>query len=190
MVENEFKIMLSVEQYQRLRSAFEWDRVITQTNHYYDTEDLSLSPRHITCRVRKIAEECFLQMKLPNGAAYSRIELEKRLGTEVPEELSEELLNELAGEYVGERLPAVKRLGALTTERCVKEFEGAELDLDRSSYFAVTDYELEIEFTDENAARELLLMVKRTAGITESAEVCTGKVHRFLQEYRKAKPQN
>lgn len=185
MVENEFKLMLTEQQYRKIRSLYQWDKVVVQTNHYYDTDDLALSPRHITCRVRELSGECLLQMKLPNGLAYSRIELERRIGATVPNTLSTEMLCSLAGEYLDEALPDVNRLGSLTTERCVKRFDGAELDLDKSTYFSVTDFELEIEFTDESAARALLSEIKSAAGITEAAEVCSGKVHRFLQEYKK-----
>lgn len=184
MVENEFKIMLTKEQYERLCGAYCWDRTVTQHNNYYDTPELMLSRGHITCRVRTLPEGAFLQMKLPNGPAYSRIELEKKLEG-VPEELSASEINALAGEYLSEPLPDVVRIGVLTTERRVKGFVGAEIDLDRSSYFGVTDYELEIEFTDEGRASELLAKVRETAEITTPAEVCTGKIHRFLQEYRK-----
>lgn len=33
MIENEFKIMLSEAQYMLLRDFYEWDDVISQTNH-------------------------------------------------------------------------------------------------------------------------------------------------------------
>lgn len=183
MIENEYKVMLTREQYEKLCLLCDWDRIIEQTNYYYDTEDLSLSDRHITCRVRKTDNECFLQVKLPNGADYSRIELEKKLGDEVPRDLSAELLNALAGEY--EQLPDVRLLGALKTTRRVKRFEGAEIDLDQSSYFGKTDFELEIEFTDEAAARTLLEQCREAAALDNSGNVCAGKIRRFLMEYQK-----
>ena len=190
MIENEVKLMLTAQQYRLIRSKYPWDKVIAQTNHYYDTDNLSLTPCHITCRVRELSGENLLQIKLPNGAAYSRIELEKRIGASVPEQLPAELLNSLAGEYLDNPLPDVKRLGSLTTERCIKHFDGAEIDLDKSTYFAVTDFELEIEFTDETVARKLLKEIKEAAGITESAEVCSGKVHRFLSLYKQKSMRN
>lgn len=183
MVENEFKVMLNREQYETLRSFYDWDKVIEQTNYYYDTAELTLSDRHVTCRVRKIGGDCFLQIKLPNGRDYSRIELEKKLGAEVPEELSADLLNALAGER--SELPDVRLLGALSTTRGVKRFEGAEIDLDKSEYFGKTDYELEIEFTDEATARALMAQCTETAGLTKSGDVCAGKIRRFLEEYGK-----
>lgn len=185
MIENEFKVILTREQYETLLAFYDWDRVIEQTNYYYDTPELTLSDRHITCRVRKIGEDCFLQIKLPNGRDYSRIELEKKLGAEVPGELSAELLNDLAGERAEPPLPDVRLLGALSTTRGVKRFEGAEIDLDKSEYFGKTDYELEIEFTDEAAARAVLAQCTEAARLTKSGDVCAGKIRRFLEEYEK-----
>lgn len=183
MIENEFKKMLTREQYERICSHFEWDKLINQVNYYYDTPTLELSDRHVTCRARKIGEDVFLQMKLPNGTkGYSRIELEQKLEGGVPQKLPKELLESLAGEYL-EDLPDAQLLGELSTERRVKRFEGAELDLDKSSYFSKTDYELEVEFTDEDAARDLLKRLSELAELPQSADICAGKIRRFLAEY-------
>lgn len=184
MIENEFKIMLTPAQYERLCAAFEWDRVITQTNHYYDTPALDFSQRHMTCRVRTTGEGAALQIKFPyGGEGFSRVELEQKL-PDVPQQLSSELLSGLVRDYMG-ALPDAVRLGELTTQRRVKRFEGVELDLDRSDYFSRTDYELELEFTDEAAARGLLRQLRELADLPESGDVCPGKVRRFLEEYRK-----
>lgn len=181
MVENEFKLLLTEQQYNVIKAMFAWDRMVKQTNFYFDTAELSLNRAHITCRVRRIDEEHFLQMKLPNGAAFSRIELEKPLGRELPQSLSASELNELSGRS---DMPDVKLIGELFTRRFVKDFGGAEVDLDKSSYFGKTDHELEIEFTDEAAARAVLGVICEKAGIVPSGDVCLGKVHRFLAEYR------
>ena len=183
MVENEFKLMLTEAQYSRILAEYEWDGRVEQTNFYYDSDTLELSQRHITCRVRKIESEHFLQMKLPNGADFSRIEVEAALGS-LPERISSEEMKTLSG-VVG--LPEVGRLGSLKTTRMVKHFDGAEIDLDASEYFGKTDYELEIEFTDEQRARELLSNIRSLAGITGQGEVCRGKIRRFLDEYLRTK---
>ena len=180
MIENEFKIMLTSEQYEKLLSLYDFNKTIVQTNHYYDTDDLRLSDMHITCRVREINGAYFLQMKFPAAQAYSRVELEKPLNA-LPETLSaKEMPN-------GDDLPDVKRLGALTTTRSVKRFDGAEIDLDKSEYFGKTDFELEIEFTDETAARRLLAEITEKLNIKPNSEVCTGKIRRFLEEYGRQK---
>ncbi len=181
MIESEFKVLLTQEQYSHIRTLYEWDSEVTQTNFYYDTDGLELTERHITCRVRRIGEEHFFQMKLPTGVDYSRVELEQALGGELPEALSGGMLNALSGR---DDMPDVRLLGGLTTIRSVKKLAGAEIDLDKSEYFGRTDYELEIEFTDEAAAREILKELASEAGLPPSGEVCLGKIHRFLREYK------
>lgn len=180
MIENEFKIMLTNEQYERLFNEFSWDETVLQTNHYFDTDGLSLSPRRITVRVREIDGEFFLQMKLPTGKEFSRVEVEQKLD-ELPENITGETLSKLSGES---ELPDVKRIGRLFTKRLVKRFDGAELDLDMSEYFTKRDYEAEIEFTDETEARALLAKIRGIIGESGTNEVCKGKIHRFLDEYR------
>lgn len=185
MIENEFKIMLSLEQYEKLIPLYEWDEVIDQTNHYYDNESLLLSELHITCRVREIEGKYFLQMKFPGAAEYSRLEFEKPLNS-LPDEIDadEPFRPHPHGHPM---LPIVKRLGSLKTTRNVHRFEGGEIDLDKSEYFGKTDYELEIEFTDEQAARSILAEITEKLGIQPSSEVCTGKIRRFLEEYKNAR---
>lgn len=183
MIENEFKIMLTSEQYEKLLSLYDWDKTVVQTNHYYDTDDLRLSDLHITCRVREIDGAYFLQMKFPAARTYSRVELEKPLN-KLPETIPADDLIKPDGSGA---LPDVKRLGALTTTRSVKRFDGAEIDLDKSEYFGKTDFELEIEFTDETAARGLLNEITEKLNIQPSSEVCTGKIRRFLEEYGRQK---
>lgn len=183
MIENEFKLMLTFEQYNKLLSLYDWDKTIFQTNHYYDTDELQLSKMHITCRVRETKNGCFLQMKFPAAREFSRVELEKPLDS-LPETLSS---GELLCPEGFDKLPDVKRLGALSTTRSVKQFDGAELDLDRSEYLDKTDFELEIEFTDEAAARSLLGEIAEKLNIQPGSDVCTGKVRRFLEEYNRQK---
>lgn len=181
MIENEFKLMLTEKQYDDILSMFKWDNEITQTNYYYDTQELELSEQHITCRVREINGEYYLQMKLPADKLYSRVELEKQLSS-LPQMLSGKELDSLCGRS---GLSDVKMLGGLTTVRSVKKYNGAEIDLDRSTYFSKTDYELEIEFTDEHTARNLLTQIVEQLGLELDGDVCIGKARRFLTEYIK-----
>ena len=184
MIENEFKLMLTKEQYEKIFSAFScdgtWDKEILQTNHYFDTDDLELSACRITVRVREIDGEYFLQMKLPTDREFSRIEIEQKLPG-LPENIWGPALSAFSGV---DGLPSVKRLGKLFTKRSVKLFNGAELDLDMSEYFDKRDYEVEIEFTDEEKARELLEKIRGIIGESSGQVVCKGKIHRFLDEFR------
>lgn len=185
MIENEFKIMLNQGQYEKILEMFGWDEVIIQVNHYYDTDDLALSSLHITCRVREIGGRYFLQMKFPGAADYSRVELEKPLDALPSTIASDELLQ--PHPHGHEVLPDVKRLGSLKTTRNVHRFEGGEIDLDKSEYFGKTDYEIEVEFTDENSARKVLSDIAEKLGIEPNSEVCAGKIRRFLEEYKNAR---
>ena len=182
MIENEFKIMLTEQQYIEIRALFDWDREAEQVNSYYDSPDLQLSDRHITCRVRSVSGKYLLQMKLPagelNNGAVSRIEVEQELD-HLPQKLSGSELTALSG---ADDLPEVQLLGTLITLRSVKHFPGAEIDLDKSWYFGKTDYELEIEYTDEAAAKSLLAEITTRVELDRSVPV-TGKIRRFLAEY-------
>lgn len=183
MIENEFKIMLDFGRYEKLLGMYEWNEVIEQTNHYYDSDNMLLSHLHITCRVREIAGKYFLQMKFPGAAEYSRVEMEKPLDT-LPEEIDADKV--LRPHPHGHpMLPKVKRLGALKTTRNVYRFGGGEIDLDKSEYFGKTDYELEIEFTDEKSAGRKLEEIKTKLDIEPNSVVCAGKIRRFLEEYSK-----
>lgn len=182
MIENEFKIMLTKEQYNNIHSLFEWDDEFSQTNTYYDTPDLQMSDRHITVRVREIAGDFFLQMKLPaettNNGAVSRIELESHMDN-IPQSISGELLSETS--KISD-LPDVSLLGELSTIRSKKLYPSVEIDLDKSTYFGKTDYELEVEYTDEAAASEIVSRIRSQAGLNMFAP-SRGKIRRFLAEY-------
>lgn len=183
MIENEFKIMLTEAQYDAIHALYEWDGEAEQVNWYYDAPDGELSRRHITCRVRTVGDKAYLQLKLPahenaNGAV-SRVELEQELSG-VPDSIPGKELERISGQP----MPDVELLGSLSTLRSVKRFEGAEIDLDRSSYFGKTDHELEVEYTDEEAAQRVLTGIKRHVSIDSGAPVA-GKIRRFLAEYDK-----
>ncbi len=183
MIENEFKIMLSEAQYNAIHELYEWDTETEQVNSYYDTADFICGKRHITVRVRSVSGKFLLQMKLPaeqvGNGAVSRIELERQLDG-IPETISGDRLKALGGA----ELPDVSLLGTLTTFRSVKLLQGVEIDLDRSSYFGKTDHELEIEYTDQHAAEELLSEIASKIRLdTETPAI--GKIRRFLSEYKK-----
>ncbi|MDE6732201.1 MAG: CYTH domain-containing protein [Oscillospiraceae bacterium] len=182
MIENEFKIMLTEAQYEKLLSSRDFSTV-TQVNYYYDTGDLEMSARHVTVRVRELGGNFYLQMKLPTEKALSRVELERELEA-LPETISGEMLNSLAqGDF-----PDVKMLGSLKTTRSVWKFDGGEIDLDKSEYFGKVDFEVEIEFTNEQNARKVLGEITELLEIKPSAEVCAGKIRRFLVEYKNQNP--
>lgn len=179
-IENEFKIMLTKAEYERILAMYEFDRIV-QINHYFDTDELEMSAKHTTVRVRELGGKYFLQVKLPTEVRYSRVEFCEELG-EIPETVSAERLKSLTGAD----FPEVRRLGTLKTTRNIYKFDGGEIDLDCSEYFDVIDYELEIEFSDEVKARAVLDEIRARIGIQPSAEVCSGKLHRFLARFKES----
>lgn len=181
MVENEFKVMLNNSQYDKLLNLYKFSAFV-QVNHYYDTEALSMSEKSVTIRVRDLEGKHYLQVKLPTGKSFSRVELSKEI-PDVPKVIASDELNALSDGYFI-NFPNVNLLGMLKTTRNVYTFEGGEIDLDKSEYFGKVDYEAEIEFTDESAARKVLQDIKKALDITPRSDVCTGKIHRFLNEYR------
>lgn len=181
MIENEFKVMLDPEQYEKLLAMYEWNKVIVQTNHYYDTDNFDLEKLHITCRVREIDGKYSWQMKFPTYKALSRMEFEQPLDS-LPEEIDADKATR-PHPHRHDMLPVVKRIGSLKTIRNVYCFKGGEIDLDKSEYFGKVDYELEIEFTDEEAARAVLNEITEKLGLTPNTEERVGKVRRFLDEY-------
>ena len=64
MLETEFKAMLTEEQFNALRSMFEWDHVIEQTNSYYADSSMLLKQHGITLRVRTIDGLSKIQVKV------------------------------------------------------------------------------------------------------------------------------
>lgn len=186
MIENEFKIMLTKAQYEAIHGMFAWDRELEQVNSYYDDAAQTCSGRHITVRVRSVSGRFLLQVKLPaqetQNGAVSRVELEKEL-TGIPQTISGSELEQLSG---AAGIPDVAYLGTLSTFRSVKHFPGAEIDLDRSEYFGKTDYELEVEYTDEAAAEKLISDIAEVVDIDRETPV-TGKITRFLAEYAKTR---
>ena len=191
MIENEFKIMLSKEQYDAIHTLYSWDSEVEQVNWYYDSESGELSGRHITCRVRTLGGRFYLQVKLPahenSSGAVSRIELEREL-TSIPEFISGQELSEFSG---AAGLPDVKLLGSLSTYRSVKRFNGAEIGTqlaDVSVDGALCTVVLSEEFaacdTDEASAQAVIFEIEQQVTLDRKAPV-TGKIRRFLAEYQK-----
>lgn len=178
-IENEFKIMLDKAEYEKILAMYKFTSIV-QTNHYYDTDALEMSERHTTVRVRELDGKFFLQVKFPTEIQFSRVEFCEEL-EEIPESVSSERLKSLTGAD----FPDVRRLGALKTTRNIHKFDGGEIDLDRSEYFGVIDYELEIEFSDERKARAVLDEIR--ASVPARGEVCSGKFHRFIDEFKRKK---
>ncbi|WP_159882675.1 CYTH domain-containing protein [Paenibacillus puerhi] len=188
-LEREIKRLLTKEDYARLLSHPELlpfpVRHQLQINYYYETDDQGLHEHGITVRVRQKEAALTLEVKYPaRGAGESA-------GYRIKQELSRPvdalpLRFELEREFpeLGIRGEAHLTLPLITERSSFRISGGTRVELDRSSYLGITDYELEIEF-EEGEAEEAFRMYKRLLPDSEAGDSTSdGKNTRFFRQYR------
>ncbi len=137
MIEREIKLMLTEEEYTTLaKSVCRHTSANIQTNYYFDTDDLSMNKKGITCRIRYKNGIYKATVKKHNadGAECS-------IETDICEksEFDPTVFNALGLRFQGE----------LVTER-LKLYDNAfcKAVLDKNTYLGKTDFELEIEYCE------------------------------------------
>lgn len=154
MIEREIKVMLTRLEFITILKKMCVSFVPSvQTNYYFDTEDLSMNKKGITCRIRYKDGKYKTTVKNHN-ANNPELSIEQDF-YESPE-LNPNIFNMLGllchGELVTERYSLYKN-------------EYCEMVVDRSSYLGKTDFELEIEYSE---------------GFKEKAEKCLDDVTEFF----------
>lgn len=137
MIEREIKAMLTEGEYITLaRFKCQHKAVNLQTNYYFDTDDLSMNKKGVTCRIRHKNGLYKATVKKHNadGAECS-------IETDICEkaEFDPTVFNTLGLRFQGE----------LVTERlklCDDVF--CKIVLDKNTYLGKTDFELEIEYSE------------------------------------------
>lgn len=177
MKEQEFKSLISKERFEEIRDNYTWDKEFDQINHYYFDNNDYIIKNEITVRVREKDDSCKLQVKIPESIR-SNIHIKNEfsmLFDNVPQVISGDVLKELCGLDVGD----VKRLGELKTERRTKKIsDSVKLFLDKNEYLNKTDFEVEIEYLNDES--EIIDLVQEL-GLSKSA-VTYGKKIRFVQK--------
>ncbi len=146
MLEFEKKVMLTRQEYDCLRSVMGNKKSVLQTNYYFDTEDFAMNKKGITCRIR-----------YKNGMYQTTIKNHNAQKLHCSEEY-----DVFGGEQFDPRLflaLGMPRQGELATERVILfQDELCEMVLDRNTYLDITDYELEMEYSEgyESKADRLL----------------------------------
>lgn len=136
-IENEWKFLVSKEQFGEIRLFFEENFQIQknsfeQTNYYYDTKDFCLSKEGITARIRE-------KNKKLKGT------FKKHLGNGISNE--ESFYVDSIPELINYSEKHLIKLGSLTTKRDVFFVENmCEICFDENTYLGKTDYEIEVEF--------------------------------------------
>lgn len=162
MFEYEKKFLLSGNEYAYLQKEVPASSTVRQTNYYFDTKELLLNRRGITCRIREKGGKYLATIKEhgPSGGSLER---------------SEEAFGEWDTRFFDGL--GVSLMGVLTTDRMTL-FKDArcEIVLDKNTYLGTTDYELEAEYLPEaEAYADALLSVIATrlslgfAGLTPAA---------------------
>lgn len=188
MLEYEKKIMLTADEYlSLLMTMYKYAPIETQTNYYFDNDDLSMNEKGITCRIR--AKEGKYKATVKNhNTEHPDCSIEVDLLEKT--EFDPQIFNVLGLHHQGE----------LVTERIVMYKDSAcEMVLDQNVYLGHTDFEIEVEYSKESeysAQRlienigECLVATKQLIGIDEFlARVGQGKSksQRFFERLKNKK---
>lgn len=160
--ERELKVLLTKEQYEKLLHSYDFDKTITQTNTYYDTEDSQLKNLGGALRIRNIGEQNILTLKLPQDA-ITKQEYEIPVHTSDIHELSPEEKKTITDHV--DLKKDVSPIARFTTIRNLKYLPNAELCLDENHFGNVTDYELEYEYTTDHDGIQVLNDILKPLGL-------------------------
>lgn len=176
MTETEIKSIIDKDTYMTLLSMFNWTSSKEQTNSYYTAPNNALKKSHgITFRVRTIDNTSKIQIKkhLIGGSALQKSEESEYDVEGIPKGFDEETVKHLTGIST-----PVFLIGSLTTLRnSLMYCDGVMICLDKSEYLGVTDYEIEIEYT--NPIPDSLINALSDVGVKFDSP-CVGKFSRFI----------
>ena len=145
----EFKSLLTEQEYNKLMDHFLNKKDDFQTNHYFDTKRFSLKALNASLRVRE-REDLELTLKRKKGyttdiksITITKEEFEqiKETGVVDNEVLSQDLANLIKEQKLVNFL-------SLSTLRSYVPFASGILNIDKSEYLGIIDYE--IEFTSKS----------------------------------------
>ena len=88
-------------------------------------------------------------------------------------------------QILGVKIEELKILTSLTTDRIEIDYKGGILCVDKNQYSGMVDYELEVEFTSIEGAKDLALSVLKECNIENSTFNNISKQARALNALRK-----
>lgn len=143
MTELEKKLLLTEDEYDYLMEHLGYESpliqkpITTQVNYYFDTDDFSMNRQNTTCRIRLKDGKYKATMKkhASSGDQSTETEMEIRNGFE--SNAFTDMGLKLQGELVTQRFVVLKDANC-------------EAVLDKNEYLGHTDYELEVEYTQEH----------------------------------------
>lgn len=179
MLETELKCIITYDTFKKIEHAYKWDKIITQTNHYYRSLTPVLKENGITFRVREIDNKYKLQIKkhTNSNSPLQICEETEEVIDAVPDFFEAKDVLELTGVDGGD----VFLIGSATTKRYSLMWDGhTEICLDYTTYFDTEDYEVELEYTGEISSA--LLDEMKALGV-EFKEKSKGKYSRFIKRF-------
>lgn len=138
-LEIEFKTLISKEMYQKLLKEFDLeDKIFSQTNYYFDTQNYDLTKRKVMLRIRKKDKyKITKKEKKSTGNQETSVFI-------TDDEAISMIKNGFNASIIGENCN-VKLITSLTTHRAKIPFLNGTLFFDKSEYNGHTDYEIEYE---------------------------------------------
>lgn len=157
-VEIELKAMLTKDEFERLLRYFEQENTcpIVQRNTYYDTPNQILKMHRVALRLRNFADRSEWTIKQAQSDVAS-LELNQmqhfayQTVPDVPDIREQTLIDFLQKHQI--ELNQLRPTLTLQTERWIIQCDCGEFCLDRTTYFNITDYEIELETTQLEQAQ-------------------------------------
>lgn len=173
-MEYEARAMVSEKQYQEILAHFlkskEDKKQFTNSNSYFDYEDLFLTNNHMVLRTRKIGEneyELTLKIKGENGDTECNTSLtsnqyeEMRKNTTIPDSIVKEKLIENNID-----LNKLQFITDLRTDRLEVYYKDYIVVIDKNYFRNRVDYNVEIEANSKESAISLLNEAFSSFGVT------------------------
>jgi len=173
-IEIEKKNLLTEQEYKLIYNEYNLDKEpsFTQVNMYFDTREKRLKINQAALRIR--TKEAFAEMTLKIPHKNHLLEVNESLTLEE----AEKIINQKRFLPKNSIIEEMKKLGltnnfevyfltALKTTRIEKELPKGLLVLDQSWYNGQTDYELEVEASNEQDATRLFQKILTDLSIEE-----------------------
>ena len=168
-IEIESKVLLTKTEYESVIKSLHLENTpkVKQTNYYIDTKDLYLKKHDMFLRIREKSQNYELTLKAPLSEGL--LEKNEHIASSSFDKLQEDGFFPEGGikkflEILSVDPKDLKILTSLTTTRIEIEYKNSIVDIDRSVYGDVVDYELEVETTSmegaEAIAKEILKLAK------------------------------
>lgn len=179
MLETELKCIITKELYDKIKAEFEWDSTAEQINYYYTDSRGILRKNRVMVRVRARDGVFKLQVKLHknDGSPLQICEETEFEADGAPLIIPAKTAREITGLDVGE---LTKMGGSRTLRSSLMWDADTEICLDKTDYFDVTDYEIEIEYK-KTPQQKLLEQLKALGVVFEEKSI--GKFSRFIKKF-------